>query len=58
MAMTTGRGMARTQGFPNLRIAMIGHETALLEGFHEAEEIEKLAQQAALQVEEILLGKS
>lgn len=58
LAMTTGKGMARSQGFPDFPIAMIDHPKGALEGLHEAKEVDKLAKQAVIQVENILLGKS
>ena len=55
--MTTGRGMARAQGFPDLAIAAIEHISGSLEGVHDPKEIDRMAQQAAGQVETILTGK-
>ncbi len=57
LVMTTGRGMARAQGFPDLAIAAIEHISGSLEGVHDPKEIDRMAQQAAGQVEKILTGK-
>ena len=58
LVKTTGRGMASAQGFPDLPMAILDHSVGVLEGVHDDEKIGQLAHQAALQVENILLGKS
>lgn len=57
LAMTTGRGMARIQGVPGFPIVSLTHDGGNMTGWRDLEEIEKMAQQAAPQVERILLGK-
>jgi hypothetical protein len=51
---TTGIGMARAQGVPDLPMIVLDHSIGILEGTHEAGIIDKLAFQAAVQMEQIL----
>ncbi len=55
--MTTGRAMARAHGYPNLRVAAVSHEIGVLAGYHDPEGLNRLAQQAAPQLADILLGR-
>ena len=57
LAMTTGRGMAKIQGVPDFPIVTVVATGGNMTGMRDEEEIEKMAQQAAPQVERILLGK-
>jgi len=57
LANTTGRGMARIQGVPDFPIVTLAHEGGNMTGMRDLEEIDKMARQAAPQVERILLGK-
>lgn len=55
IAQTTGRGMARVQGFPDYPIAGIPHEMGMLEDIrHNPEAIEHVAEIAAEKVVSIL----
>lgn len=56
LVLTTGMGMARAQGFPNLRVAMLTHSMGIMVGHHDPDAVDKWAQQAAGHVESILLG--
>ncbi len=55
LAMTTGIGMARAQGFPHLRIAMLAHTMGIMVGHHDSTFIDMQAKQLTEQVERILL---
>jgi hypothetical protein len=56
LVMTTGRGMAKIQGIPDFPIVSLVRSGGNMTGWRDQEEIEKMAQQAASQVERILLG--
>jgi hypothetical protein len=57
LVMTTGKGMAKIQGVPDFPIVSVQHVGGNMSGERNDQEIERLAQQAAPQVERILLGK-
>jgi hypothetical protein len=57
LVVTTGRGMAKIQGVPDFPIVSLVLSGGNMTGWRNREELEKMAQQAAPQVERILLGK-
>ena len=59
LVMTTGRGMARIQGFPDFPIAVIENPTGTFTGAErDARRFQAIAESAASQVESILLGRN
>ena len=57
LVMTTGKGMLRSQGYPDMKVAVLDYPMGHLGGLVDQQEIDRLAKQAADQVEGILLGK-
>ncbi|RMF94181.1 MAG: hypothetical protein D6736_00550 [Nitrospinota bacterium] len=58
LVQTTGRGMARAQGYPGMRFAVIPYATSDWGGAAQEEELRAKAQAAAPQVERILTAES
>lgn len=59
LVTTTGRGMARAQGFPDLDMAVLVQPQGIMtSGSDDAAQIADLVSQAVPQVERILLGAS
>ena len=57
LVMTTGKGMARAQGYPDFPMVVIRHSTGHLMGLDDANVIRELAEAAAPQIAAILLGE-
>jgi hypothetical protein len=55
LVVTTGRGMARAQGYPNLEIASINQPLGIMTST-DAATVAELVAEAVPQVERILLG--
>ncbi len=58
LVATTGKGMARAQGYPDFPMVVISHPTGHLVGLDDAEVIAGLATVAATQIANILIGKN